>query len=98
MSGSNCWRTPWRPRWRWGPLILAFGPVSGAHFNPVVSAVDWWLGLRRGTGLTPVELGAYIAALTLGAVGGAVLADLMFGFRAVTWSHTHRSGGHLWLA
>nr|WP_258544699.1 aquaporin [Micromonospora provocatoris] len=32
-----------------GALILIFGPVSGAHFNPVVSAVDWWLGRRAGT-------------------------------------------------
>src|ERR671916_2398522 len=32
-------------------LILVFGPVSGAHFNPVVSVVDWLLGRRRGTGL-----------------------------------------------
>ena len=33
-----------------GTLILIFGPVSGAHFNPVVSAADWWLGRREGTG------------------------------------------------
>lgn len=33
-------------------LILMFGPVSGAHFNPVVSAADWLLGRRAGTGLT----------------------------------------------
>ena len=32
-------------------LILLFGPVSGAHFNPVVSAADWLLGRRLGTGL-----------------------------------------------
>ena len=32
-------------------LILVFGPVSGAHFNPVVSVVDWLLGRRRRTGL-----------------------------------------------
>ena len=31
-------------------LILLFGPVSGAHFNPVVSAADWLLGRRAGTG------------------------------------------------
>ena len=33
-------------------LILVFGPVSGAHFNPVVSAADWWLGRRYRTGLS----------------------------------------------
>src|SRR4051812_49880824 len=32
-------------------LILLFGPVSGAHFNPVVSAADWLLGRRAGTGM-----------------------------------------------
>jgi glycerol uptake facilitator-like aquaporin len=30
-------------------LILVFGPISGAHFNPLVSIVDWWLGRRTGT-------------------------------------------------
>ena len=33
-----------------GALILMFGPVSGAHFNPVVSAADWFLGRRARTG------------------------------------------------
>ena len=33
-------------------LILLFGPVSGAHFNPVVIAADWLLGRRAGTGIT----------------------------------------------
>ena len=37
-------------------LILVFGPVSGAHFNPVVSVVDWLLGRRRGTGLSAREV------------------------------------------
>src|ERR1041384_4175142 len=34
-----------------GALILTFGPVSGAHFNPVVSAADWLLGRRTRPGL-----------------------------------------------
>jgi arsenate reductase len=59
-------------------LILMLGPVSGAHFNPVVSAADWWLGRRAGTGLTRREVGAYTAAQTIGGIGGAVLANLMF--------------------
>lgn len=33
-------------------LILLFGPISGAHFNPVVSLVDWVLGRRADTGIT----------------------------------------------
>jgi arsenate reductase len=40
-------------------LILMLGPVSGAHFNPVVSAADWWLGRRARTGLPGRELVAY---------------------------------------
>jgi arsenate reductase len=81
-----------------GALILMFGPVSGAHFNPVVSAVDWWLGRHTRTGLTVEELGAYIVAQVAGAIAGAVLADAMFGLPAVAWSHTDRLAGHLWLA
>ncbi|MFF0718652.1 aquaporin [Micromonospora sp. NPDC003816] len=81
-----------------GALILMFGPVSGAHFNPVVSAVDWWLGRRSGTGLTLRGLAAYVCAQVTGAVAGAVLAALMFGLPPVTWSHTDRTGGNLWLA
>ncbi|PSK67633.1 Aquaporin Z [Micromonospora sp. MH33] len=81
-----------------GALILTFGPVSGAHFNPVVSAVDWALGRRAGTGLTARDLVAYTTAQTAGAITGAVLADLMFGLPAVAWSRTERTGGNLWLA
>jgi glycerol uptake facilitator-like aquaporin len=78
-------------------LILMIGPVSGAHFNPVVSAVDWWLGRRTGSGLTAVELGAFVPAQIVGAVLGAILANLMYGEAAVSWSTTERSAGHLWL-
>lgn len=59
-------------------LILMFGPVSGAHFNPVVSLVDWVLGRRRGTGLTLREVGTYVIAQTVGATGGSVVANAMF--------------------
>ncbi|TCC30696.1 aquaporin [Kribbella speibonae] len=78
-------------------LILMLGPVSGAHFNPVVSAADWWLGRRNGTGITGRELAAYVPAQVLGAIAGAVLANLMFGEAAVSWSTTDRSAGHLWI-
>ncbi|MGC4852902.1 aquaporin [Micromonospora sp. DT4] len=81
-----------------GSLILMFGPVSGAHFNPVVSAVDWWLGRRAGTGLAGTDLAAYTAAQVTGAVAGSVLANLMFDLPAVTWSQTDRTGENLWLA
>ena len=80
-----------------GALILTFGPVSGAHFNPVVSAADWFLGRRSGTGLTATRLGGYAAAQTAGAIAGSVLANLMFDLAAVDFSGKDRSAGHLWL-
>jgi glycerol uptake facilitator-like aquaporin len=80
-----------------GVLILMFGPVSGAHFNPVVSAADWLLGRRSGTGLSPRELAGYVATQVTGAVAGSVLANLMFGLSAVSLSGRERGGGNLWL-
>ncbi|MFJ6027149.1 aquaporin [Pseudarthrobacter sp. NPDC092424] len=59
-------------------LILMLGPVSGAHFNPVVSLADWLLGRRNGAGLTLSEAGLYSAAQVAGGVGGSVLANAMF--------------------
>jgi glycerol uptake facilitator-like aquaporin len=59
-------------------LILIFGPVSGAHFNPVVSAVDWLLGRRAGTGLVVTEVFAYTVAQIVGGIAGAVVANAMF--------------------
>jgi glycerol uptake facilitator-like aquaporin len=81
-----------------GALILMFGPVSGAHLNPIVSAVDWWCGRRSGTGLTPAELSTFVLAQIGGAVVGAALANIMFGLPVVAWSHTARTGANLWLA
>ncbi|GAB4105473.1 aquaglyceroporin AqpS [Micromonospora taraxaci] len=78
-------------------LIMMFGPVSGAHFNPVVSAADWFLGRRAGTGLTPRDLGGYVVAQVLGAIVGSVLANLMFDLAAVGFSGKDRVAGHLWL-
>ncbi|MFC4019302.1 aquaporin [Micromonospora sp. GCM10011542] len=80
-----------------GALILIFGPVSGAHFNPVVSAADWFLGRRAGTGLTARDLAGYTVAQILGAIGGSILANLMFDLAAVDLSDKDRSAGHLWL-
>lgn len=81
-----------------GALILTFGPVSGAHFNPAVSAADWWLGRRTRTGLTTTDLGGYLAAQTLGAIAGAVLANAMFALAPVDVSAKTRTGGHLWVS
>ena len=73
-------------------LILAFGSVSGAHFNPVVSIADRVLG-----GLTSRELAFYVPAQVVGACFGAVVANLMFELDAVTLSTHTRSAGGLWL-
>lgn len=80
-----------------GTLILIFGPVSGAHFNPVVSAADWFLGRRAGTGLAARDLAGYTVAQVLGAVAGSVLANLMFDLAPVHFSAKDRAAGHLWL-
>jgi glycerol uptake facilitator-like aquaporin len=77
-------------------LILMLGPVSGAHFNPVVSAADWWLGRRARTGLPGRELLAYSLAQTAGGVGGAALANVMFA-EPQGLSATDRSDWHLWV-
>ncbi len=72
-------------------IILMFGPVSGAHFNPVVSLVDAALGgMARRTAL------AYIPAQVAGCVAGAVLANAMFAEAAVSIATTHRvTGAHV---
>jgi glycerol uptake facilitator-like aquaporin len=80
-----------------GVLILVFGPVSGAHFNPVVSAVDWALGRRHGTGLRGSDVVGYAAAQILGGIAGAVLANLMFDLPALQVSDTGRTGLGLWV-
>lgn len=79
-------------------LILLFGPVSGAHFNPVVSAADWLLGRRSGTGLTGAEVGAYAIAQTIGAIAGAVLANVMFDIDITELSSKERTGANLLVA
>jgi glycerol uptake facilitator-like aquaporin len=69
-------------------IILAVGPVSGAHLNPLVSLVDAALG-----GLSRAAVGVYAAAQVAGAICGAVLANLMFSLAAVSVSQHTRSGG-----
>lgn len=72
-------------------IILMFGPISGAHFNPVVSLADAAFG-----GLSWRDAAAYIPAQAAGCIAGAVLANGMFELAAVSISETHRaSGGHL---
>ena len=76
-------------------LILMLGPVSGAHYNPVVSLVDWVLGRRSGTGLTLPELGTYVAAQTVGAITGSMLANAMFDVGTSISTKDRVSTGHL---
>ena len=68
-------------------LILAFGQVSGAHFNPVVTLMDAW-----GKGLPWRETPYYLAGQVLGGMAGAVLANLMFALPAISLSRHIRSG------
>ena len=67
-------------------IILMFGPVSGGHFNPVVSFVDAAFG-----GLSWRDAAAYLPAQVAGCIAGAVLANLMFALPAVTLSGKHRA-------
>jgi arsenate reductase len=67
-------------------IILMFGPVSGAHFNPVVSFVDAAFG-----GLGWRTAAAYLPVQVLGCIGGAVVANLMFSKAAVTISTKDRA-------
>jgi glycerol uptake facilitator-like aquaporin len=76
-------------------LILWFGPVSGAHFNPVVSIADWFLGRRAGTGLGLRDLGTYTVAQVAGGICGAVLANLMFEVGTQLSTKHRASPGHL---
>ncbi|WP_329258503.1 aquaporin family protein [Streptomyces sp. NBC_01478] len=80
-----------------GILILLFGPVSGAHFNPVVTLAEWWTARRGGAGVTLREVAVYVPAQIVGAIVGAILADAMFGEPLVKWSTHDRSAGHLLL-
>jgi glycerol uptake facilitator-like aquaporin len=74
-------------------LILTFGPVSGAHFNPVVTVADASQG-----GLPWREVPAYILAQGLGAFAGVAAANLMFELPAFSASRHVRTGPSQWLS
>src|ERR1700746_2394003 len=69
-------------------IILMFGPVSGAHFNPVVSFADAVFG-----GLSWRDAACYLPVQVAGCIGVAVLANLMFALPAVTISAKQRASG-----
>ncbi|WP_349744106.1 MIP/aquaporin family protein [Roseateles cavernae] len=74
-------------------LIEVFGPVSGAHFNPAVSAVMAWRGELPAAILLP-----YVGAQLLGAMLGAWLAHAMFDLSILQFSSKPRSGTGQWIA
>jgi glycerol uptake facilitator-like aquaporin len=67
-------------------LILAFGPVSGAHFNPVVTVADAWFG-----GLPWSRAGAYVVAQLVGAAVGTVFTNATFDLTALSLATTPRA-------
>jgi len=69
-------------------IILMVGPVSGGHFNPVVSFVDAAFG-----GLSWTTAVAYVPAQMAGCIGGAVVANVMFSKASVSLSAHHRATG-----
>lgn len=69
-------------------LILTFGPISGAHFNPAVTLADAW---QRGIAWREAPL--YISAQVGGAFAGVAVAHLMFGLPLFFASQHSRSGG-----
>jgi arsenate reductase len=73
-------------------LILALGPVSGAHFNPIVTMADRLLG-----GTTTRDGAVYVVVQIMGACVGAMIANLMFDLPAVDISTHTRSSSGLWL-
>ncbi len=74
-------------------LIEVFGPISGAHFNPAVSAVMAWRGELPRAALLP-----FVAAQLLGAWAGALLAHAMFELPLLQVSTHVRTGAGQWLA
>ena len=68
-------------------LIMSFAPVSGAHFNPVVSLS---FALRCDLGWSEVPF--YLLAQLVGGIGGVIAANLMFGLPAVFLSNHPRTG------
>lgn len=76
-----------------GVLILILAPISGAHFNPVVTMVD----LIQGKSST-IQFIQYSVAQVTGAITGAVLANAMFDHKLIETASKVRSGSNLYLA
>lgn len=77
-------------------LIIVFGPVSGAHLNPVVSLADWLAGHRYRRGIGGTEVIGYVASQVAGAIVGAWLANAMFDRTIVELATKQRvTSGHV---
>lgn len=74
-------------------IILAFGPVSGAHFNPVVTLAE----LARRS-IPPRQAGLYVVVQIVGGVLGAIAVNVMFDLSPINVSDKDRSGGDLLFA
>ncbi len=77
-------------------LILAFGPVSGAHFNPVVTLASVLADRRDGVPTMSIfSLFAYVVAQSTGAITGALLANAMFDVPTTIATYHRATGAHL---
>lgn len=74
-------------------IILAVGPVSGAHLNPVITLVDLAFG-----GLAARSALGYVSAQVIGGALGTIIANLMYSLAPITASVHERSGAGVWLA
>jgi arsenate reductase len=73
-------------------LIMMFGPISGAHFNPIVTTADCVLNGRPWRDLAP-----YFVVQSLGGTAGAAIANMMFDLDVLGPSSKVRDGGGIWL-
>ena len=73
-------------------LILAFGSISGAHLNPIVTMADRMLG-----GMSSRDAGVYAVVQVIGACVGTIVANLMFDLPAISISTNDRASGAHWL-
>lgn len=74
-------------------LILALGPISGAHLNPIVSLAEAFRG-----GIAWRDAGPYVAAQICGGIAGTMCANLMFALPAFSISHHARMGAPQWFS
>ncbi|MBZ4487889.1 aquaporin family protein [Microbacterium sp. cx-55] len=76
-----------------GVLILMFGPISGAHLNPVVTIADWVRGRATRDGLPLREVAPYVLAQMCGGIAGTALASVMFDAPMAFSTNARATGG-----